>query len=130
MAASSPFMEKVMLRRVLSAGLALSIVAVALLLSGCLPIELEVSPDGKLLIARQEGFFTFDAASGAVKLVYKPTNNQPGFARFVPGGRQIVAITAAKGGGMVGGNFKIEMVDLSTGVATPVAEAGNITYLT
>ena len=49
-------------RLLIAAALSLGIV-------GCLPIELDVSPTGQLIITRQEGWFLFDPASGKVTKV-------------------------------------------------------------
>ena len=48
-----------------------------LIFAGCFPVELDVSADGKILIPREEGFFSLDPASKKVELVYKSDGGKP-----------------------------------------------------
>jgi hypothetical protein len=68
-----------------------------LLLVGCFPIELDVH-DGKLLIAREEGFFTFDPASGKAMRVAAAEDGKPVFARFSPDGKEVLTVIKATTG--------------------------------
>jgi dipeptidyl aminopeptidase/acylaminoacyl peptidase len=64
-----------------------------LFLAGCFPIELDVR-DGKLLIAREEGFFIFDPASGkATKVAAAAEGAKPVFARFSPDGKEVLTVS-------------------------------------
>ncbi len=98
----------------------------AVLLGGCLPIELDVSSDGRVLIPRQEGFFTLDG-NGKVVRVYKPESGQPVFGRFVAGDKQIVAVTETGSGG---GEQTFELVTLADGKARKLGETDKATYVT
>lgn len=96
-------------------------------LVGCLPIELSVSSDGKILIPRQEGFCSFDPAAGTIKKIYVPKTDKPAFGLFAPDGKSIVAISETKGGGM-GTAFAVASVPLAGGEAKQIYKAGNLTY--
>ncbi|MDD4888873.1 MAG: hypothetical protein PHU85_03000 [Phycisphaerae bacterium] len=99
----------------------------ALLLAGCLPVELEVGKDGQVLVPRQEGFFTLDSGSGKVVRVYKPASDQAAFGRFAPDGKHILAVSEAGGGG---GSQTFEWVDLGDGSAKKLCAATNTAYAT
>src|SRR5262249_39193033 len=68
-----------------------------LVVAGCFPIELDVK-DGKLLIAREEGFFLYDPAAGKVVKVWGTEGGRPAFARFSPGGKDILAVVKSPRG--------------------------------
>src|ERR1051325_5965051 len=104
-------------------------------LVGCLPVEVDVSQDGRLLIPRQEGFFILDSASGKVTPAFQPKGGQAVFARFVPASKQIVVVTDAGDGGpsipgMGGGGEKLMLVNLADGSTKNLLTAQNVTYLT
>ena len=108
----------------------LCVVGIALVglgLSGCLPIELSVSPDGKVMIPRQEGFFSLDPGKGAVKAVYAPKSDKPAFAVYSPDGASVLAISKSTGGGM-GTSFAVEVVPAAGGQAKQLLKASNLTY--
>jgi hypothetical protein len=67
-----------------------------LLLAGCFPIELDVH-DGKLLIPREEGFFTFDPATGKAVRVAGAEDGKPVFARFSPDGKEVLTVVIEGG---------------------------------
>jgi dipeptidyl aminopeptidase/acylaminoacyl peptidase len=61
--------------------------------AGCFPIELDVR-DGKLLIAREEGFFVYDPAAGkAVKVAGAEEGAKPVYARFSPDGKEVLTVS-------------------------------------
>ena len=95
-------------------------------LGGCLPIELDVSPGGEVLIPRQEGFISFDPGKGTVKNLYAPATNQPAFGVFSPDGQSILAISQTKGGGM-GASFSVAVAPAG-GEAKTLFSASNLTY--
>lgn len=66
--------------------------------AGCFPVELDVSKDGKLLISRQEGFFTFDPASNKAKKIAEAGEDQPVFARFSPNGKDVLLVSKTAAG--------------------------------
>ena len=68
------------------------------LLAGCFPIELDVSPDGSLVISRQEGWFLFNPASGKVRKVRSTRGSEPIFARFSPDGETLLTVAAVPQG--------------------------------
>jgi|GEM_PF-2362745 len=107
--------------------LLLSLVTAAALFCGCLPIELSVSKDGRVLIPRQEGFCSFDPASGAVKKVYVPKSSKPAMGLFAPDGKSILAVSEASGGGM-GSSFAVTVVKTAGGKAKELLKATNLTY--
>ncbi|MEX0778006.1 MAG: hypothetical protein WD042_20065 [Phycisphaeraceae bacterium] len=98
-------------------------------LAGCLPIELDVAQDGRVLIPRQEGFFTVDPTSGQVVKVYAPAQGEPMFAKFLSEDKQILALSKLPGGGM-GVSTTMTRVDLTDGKTQQLATVGNMTYLT
>ena len=107
--------------------LLLSSIAAVALFCGCLPIELSVSKDGQILIPRQEGFCSFDPASGVVKKVYVPKSAKPAMGLFAPDAKSILAISEASGGGM-GSSFAVAVVSASGGAARELLKASNLTY--
>jgi Tol biopolymer transport system component len=60
-------------------------------LAGCFPIELDVK-DGKLLIAREEGYFVFDPAGGKAKKICGAEDGKPVFARLSPDGKEVLTV--------------------------------------
>jgi dipeptidyl aminopeptidase/acylaminoacyl peptidase len=94
---------------------------------GCLPIELSVSPDGEVLIPRQEGFVVYQPADGGVTLLHAPDSGQPAFAMYSPDGQQALALVQAEGGGM-GQNFQAVLLG-ANGKAKDLLSRSNITYM-
>jgi len=72
-------------------------VLAAALVAGCLPIELSFSPQGSVVILREEGFCVLDRAKGTVKVLYAPKDHKPAFAAYSPSGEQVLAISQALG---------------------------------
>ena len=107
--------------------LLLSLIASVALFCGCLPIELSVSKDGRVLIPRQEGFCSFDPASGVVKKVYVPKSAKAAMGLFAPDGKSILAISETSGGGM-GSKFTVAIVSTSGGAARELLRDSNLTY--
>jgi len=102
-------------------------VAIGLIvLTGCLPIELDVTPDGRVLIPRGEGFFAYHPATGEASEVY-PTTAAPVFALSLGEGGGFIAVTQPGKGGMMGTQMTIERVN-AAGEASRVHSASNITY--
>lgn len=102
-------------------------ILVGLGLGGCLPIELSVSSDGKILIPRQEGFYALDPAKGTVAALYVPKSDKPVFAVYAPDGKGFLAISQTAGGGM-GSGFAVEMVPAAGQKAKRLLSASNLTY--
>lgn len=101
-----------------------ALAAAAALLGGCLPIELSVSPDGQILIPRQEGFFALDPAQGSVKAVYRPKSAKPAFGLYAPDGKSILAITQ----GRSSSSFDLHIVPVGGGEAKSLGSLSNMTY--
>jgi hypothetical protein len=97
-----------------------------LFLPGCFPIELDVSKDGKILIARQEGFFTLDPANGKVQKICGAENGKPVFARFAPDGKSILTVSELKDGF---NEFGFAVVPLTGGKGKPVFKGKNTSYV-
>lgn len=100
------------------------------LLAGCLPIELDVSRDGRVLIPRQEGFFFFSPATGKIEKAYVPAKGKPMFGRFSPDGKTILAVTQSEGG-MMGSQQEFALVTPTPGAAPAprvLAAVSNATY--
>ena len=102
--------------------------AACLLITGCLPIELSVSPKGEVLVARQEGFFVMNPASGQTRRVLKPKADQPAFGAFSPDGKKILAVNQSKTGGGFGMNFRFLVADVADGKAKHLGQSVNVTY--
>jgi hypothetical protein len=66
--------------------------------AGCFPIELDVNKDGKLLVAREEGFFLFDPTTGKVDKIAGADNGKPVFGRFSPNGKDVLLVSADPAG--------------------------------
>ena len=96
-------------------------------LCGCFPVELSVSPDGAIVIPRQEGFFVYDPAKGAVKSLYAPKDGKPVFAQYSPDGKQVLLVSTGKGQGM-GDGFVAAVMPAGGGEAKQVYAGGNLTY--
>ncbi|MCA9056663.1 MAG: hypothetical protein KDA75_22700, partial [Planctomycetaceae bacterium] len=59
---------------------------------------LDVSPQGELVISRQEGWFVFNPATGKVRKVRGASGDEPIFARFSPDGESLLTIAAVTHG--------------------------------
>ena len=102
----------------------------SLLVAGCVPIEVSVSPDGKVLIPREEGFVSFDQAEGTGQVAWRPKTGQPAFAVFAPDGKRFLAVT--KGGDTgpmsgMGSGFNVTLV-APGGEPRRLLAASNLTY--
>jgi hypothetical protein len=75
-----------------------SFLLAAAFLAGCLPLELDVAPQGALVISRQEGWFLFDPASGAVSRLRAAGADLPVFAQVSPDGEQLLTVAEVQGG--------------------------------
>jgi hypothetical protein len=104
-----------------------------LLLAGCFPIELDVR-DGKLLIPREEGFFTFDPATGKAVRVAGTEDGKPVFARFSPDGKEVLTVVMEGGSREVfgpGPEFRFLVRPIDGGKAREVYKgirAANVLY--
>eukprot|EP00913_Durusdinium_trenchii_P028405 g26633.t1 len=63
-----------------------------LLVNGCFPIELDVSPGGVIVISRQEGFFLYNPMTSQVKKIGRERPGSPVFARFSPDGKSVLTV--------------------------------------
>jgi dipeptidyl aminopeptidase/acylaminoacyl peptidase len=98
-------------------------VLLPLLAAGCFPIELDVR-DGKLLIAREEGFFVFDPGAGkAVKVAGAETGNKPVFARFSPDGKEVLTVSKT------GFDARFVITPIAGGKGREVYKAENAAYV-
>jgi hypothetical protein len=77
--------------------MSLLLLPILLLAGGCFPIDLEVR-DGKILIPRQEGFFTFDPASGKAVKLAEAKGGKPVFARFSPDSKDVLTVVKSDAG--------------------------------
>lgn len=76
-----------------------TLLAAALLLTaGCLPVELDVTPEGGLVISRQEGWFLYQPTTGDVTKLRTAGADLPVFARLSPDGRQLLTVAEVAGG--------------------------------
>jgi Tol biopolymer transport system component len=82
---------------------------VAMVLGGCLPIELSVSPKGEILVPRSEGYVVLDPAAQAVRLMYDPGEGKAMMAQWRPDGASALALTETSGGGM-GANYALSIL--------------------
>jgi len=99
----------------------------ALLLAGCLPIELSVH-DGNVVIPRAEGYFVTDLATGKTAKLHTPGNDKkPAFVVYAPDGRRVLAFQQIGGGGM-GQNFSMSIIDAANGKVDSKGAWQNVTY--
>jgi len=108
-----------------SEGLILAMVVVVL--AGCFPIELDVSKDGRVLIARQEGFFALDTATGEVAKLAGAAGGKPAFALWAPDGKSFVAVTEGEGA-MMGTAHTFTLISPATGSSRVLLSVSNATY--
>ncbi len=78
----------------------LPVLMVAAVLSGCLPVELSVSPDGDVLIPRAEGFVVYRPADGSVNVLHEAERGKAAFAMYSPDGKSALLIEQVGEGGM------------------------------
>lgn len=95
---------------------------------GCFPVELDVSSDGKILIPREEGFFSLNPSTQKIELLYKPDAGRPVFGRFSPDGQSILAVTEGGGAAMMGKSYDFSLVTLSDKRARKIYTGANTTY--
>lgn len=100
--------------------------ALAFALAGCLPIELSVSPGGKILIPRQEGFVAFDPAKGTAAVAPVAEGDSAAFALYGPDGKSMLCISKTSGGGM-GTAFNVKVLE-GQGEPKALLGAANLTY--
>jgi dipeptidyl aminopeptidase/acylaminoacyl peptidase len=103
------------------------VLVAALLMTGCFPIELDVSRDGRILIPRQEGFFALDVTKGKMVKLYNLFGGRPVFARYSPSGKVILAVTEGEGK-LMGKSHVLTLVTLSAGTSRVLFTGSNATY--
>lgn len=103
-------------------------VALLLLIVGCLPIDLSVSNDGRVLIPRAEGFYTYNPATGELLKVTGSNDGEPAFGLFMPDGKSMILVTNQSEGGM-GGQFTYKL-RTPDGKSRELHTASNTTYAT
>lgn len=96
------------------------------LLAGCLPIDLDVTGDGRVVIPRSEGVVYYDPGTGKVTPAMK-TGAAPVFAVAVPNRGGIVTVTTDDAGNM-GRSFTLHYVN-KAGKAKQLHAASNVTYV-
>jgi Tol biopolymer transport system component len=99
--------------------------ALLALVAGCFPIELDVTPQGGLVISRQEGWFLFDPATNAVRKLRDPDHNRPVFARVSPDGQQLLTFAEIEGGQS---DYDVVIGPLGGGPAKSLLRVRNPTY--
>lgn len=77
---------------------AFACVAVLAALSGCFPIELEVTREGGIIVSRQEGWFLFDPATNAVRKLRDAGDEWPVVAKLSPDGQTLLTVAEVAGG--------------------------------
>lgn len=100
----------------------LAFFAAVLFFVGCLPIELDVSRDGRVLIPRQEGFFSLDLQKGKMQKLYTPREGAPVFARYAPDGKSILAVVN------INDSFSFRIISLPDGSEQEILNATNAVY--
>jgi hypothetical protein len=103
----------------------ISVLGLALLVA-CVPVELSVTDDGRVIIPRGEGVVYYNPKTGKVTPGFK-SNQKTSFAMAVPNRGGFIAITEPGGGGM-GSTMTIHHID-AKGNAKRLHSASNITYL-
>lgn len=99
----------------------LTLLAVA---AGCMPVELSVSKEGKVLVPRQEGFYVFDVATGQATAITKGSEKeQPAFGVFATDAKSVVTATKA------GGRIRIDTITLADKVSKTLCKESNVIYL-
>jgi len=68
----------------------LAAIAALVLGAGCFPVLLDVDKQGRVLIARQEGVFSFDAKTERCQLLCKPSKGTSAWARWSPDGKMVL----------------------------------------
>ncbi|NCC49994.1 MAG: hypothetical protein EOM20_02140 [Spartobacteria bacterium] len=108
------------------------ILLLLVILAGCLPIELSVSPNGqKVLIPRQEGYFSYDFGYEKIRLLYAPPEGKPAFALYAPDEKSILTASQVGSGMMRGVGFKLSIIglkDKETNIKD-LFDVTNLTYL-
>jgi len=94
-------------------------------LAGCLPVELSVSPEGNVLIPRQEGFVVYKSADGSVNVWNKPADGQAAFALYAPDGKSALVFVQTSGG--MGKSFTVMLLD-ADGKTKNIVTQSNTTY--
>ncbi len=95
-----------------------------LFLTGCFGIELDVDSKGRLLVTREEGFFTVDPVKKEVKLVKKAdAGTEPVYSRFSPNGKEILTVTKSDFQ-----TFAFATVDVASGKSTQVLKVDGAAF--
>lgn len=101
-------------------------VPLLVLLAGCFPIELDVDRQGRLAIARQEGWCLFDPATRTTTVVRVAEGERPVFARFSPDGAHLLTVGEVRG---VRGHYDLTLSPLAGGPGRRLARVRHPTYL-
>lgn len=104
-----------------------SVCLLFLLIVGCFPIELDVSKDGRLLIAREEGFFVLASGTGKCEQVSGTELGQPVFARWAPSEKEFLAVTKVRA--RFDDEFAFTMVPLDGGQPRKLTQLQNAAYV-
>ncbi len=100
-------------------------IVAAVVICGCLPIELSVSPQGQMVIPRAEGFCVVDLDKASAEVMYSPTG-QPAFAVYSPKGDRVLTIAQTSSG--MGSSFQIQILTVADRKAKDLVSASNVTY--
>ena len=77
----------------------LTVAIAVLLLVGCFPITVSVSPDGRMVLVRGEGVVIYDLEKGKASVVAKPPDGmKAAWAAFSPDGKQLLWVMARENG--------------------------------
>jgi Tol biopolymer transport system component len=77
----------------------LTVAAAVVLLVGCFPITVSVSPDGRMVLVRGEGVVIYDLKKDAAAVVAKPPGEmKAAWAAFSPDGKQLLWVMSRENG--------------------------------
>ena len=92
-----------------------------LVVAGCVPVELSVSPTGEVLIPREEGYLVFHPGKKTVTNWHTPKTGKPAFALFSPNGEKALILTKDS-------NFRVELLPGPGKAPKKLLSASNVTY--
>jgi dipeptidyl aminopeptidase/acylaminoacyl peptidase len=95
-------------------------------LTGCVPVDLDVSSKGEMIIPREEGFFLYHPGKGQITQLQGAPPGQPVAGRFTPSGAEVLLVVKTRDEGKFEDVFRCELLPLAGGKGRTLYKASKV----